>query len=139
MSLPTAVTASTGMPNFPPSSTSLAKLTRVSFSNSEPTKIDSAMAETFKRMQLSMETVISSLESSLRMLVPPETRSTTGFFALGMGGSAQHAARQHDRIRVRHERFDGLPRFFQAACGAEKVAVIHGEHDGPTVVRFDDS
>ena len=78
-----AVTASTGIPNFSPSSTSLARLTSVSFSNSDPTKIESAMAETLRRIQSSMDTVMSSLESSFRILVPPETRSTMGLSALG--------------------------------------------------------
>ncbi len=46
---------------------------------SPPMKTCTAMAQTFSRMASSMSTAISSLESSLRMLAPPETRSTMAF------------------------------------------------------------
>ena len=51
---------------------------------------------------------------------------------------AQHAAREHQRVGVRRERHDRLATALEARGGAEKVAVVHGEHDGTAVGRLDD-
>ena len=79
MSLPTAVTANTGIPYSSDSFTKLLRLTIVCFSYFAPTNIDIATALAFSRTASLTLVVISSLErSSPIMLVPPETRKTIG-------------------------------------------------------------
>ncbi len=83
ISLPTAVTANTGIPYLSPSSTALARFSKVCFSYSPPTNIDTATADALSLMASSMEVVISSFESSLSMLVPPEILRTIGIDMFG--------------------------------------------------------
>ena len=83
ISLPTAVTARTGIPYFSPSSTNLERLIIVRCWYSLPTYIESATAETLRRIASSIETVMSSSESSLPMILfPPDTLSTIGTSSL---------------------------------------------------------
>jgi len=63
-------------PNVYPSAVRSSVRCRRSYS--APTNIDSATAETLSLIASSMDAVIPSLESSLKMLAPPETRSTIG-------------------------------------------------------------
>ena len=79
ISLPTAVTASTGMPYRCASSTRCPSDATVLCSYFEPTNTDIATAEALRRSASSIETVILSRERSAPItLGPPETRSTIG-------------------------------------------------------------
>ena len=79
MSLPTAVTAKTGIPYSSASFTNLPRLTIVWCSYFEPTKIDIASALALSLIASLTLVVICSLErSSPIILEPPDTRKTIG-------------------------------------------------------------
>ena len=73
ISLPTAVIASTGIPNCSASFINLPKLEMVRSSFSAPTNIDIPIPETFNFKASCMETITSSFESSFKTLGPPDT------------------------------------------------------------------